>query len=160
VTFESAGGNWQKAIITDGPTGVTTAAYSLDAETSAAGPGLDRHPRIEFSCEKPGKVDNVRIRTGTLIAILANRVSDDSTGSARVSIQIDDKAIETRTVIVAKNGSDFLIRKEVVSDLLAHKRFVVRFVSVSRGEITDEYVVGGLAIKSLNADCFRSLKKK
>ena len=35
VVFESPGGKWQKAVITDQLTGESSAAYSLDAETSA-----------------------------------------------------------------------------------------------------------------------------
>jgi hypothetical protein len=151
VTFESAGGKWQKALITDGLTGETSAAYSLDAESSAIARGIDRHPRIEFSCGGPGKVDNVRIRTGAVIADQSNGVSDSS---ARVSIQTEDQEIQTWTVVVAKNGSDLLIGKQVISDFLTHKRFVIKFVSASGAEISDEYVTKGLSMKSLKEDCF------
>jgi hypothetical protein len=133
-------------------TGETSAAYSLDAETSATAHGIDRHPRIEFSCERPGKVDNVRIRTGAVIADQSNRVPDYS--SARVSIQTEHQEIQTWSVVVAKNGSDLLIDKQAISDFLTHKRFVIKFVSASGAEISDEYVTKGLSMKSLKEDCF------
>jgi hypothetical protein len=48
VVFGSPGGKWEKAVITDGLTGESSAAYSLDAEVSANDIGNKRHPRIAF----------------------------------------------------------------------------------------------------------------
>jgi hypothetical protein len=66
-----------------------------------------------------------------------------------VSVKTEDQEIQTWTVVVAKNGSDLLIGKEVTSDCLAHRRFVIKYVSASGDEIADEYLTKGLPIKLL-----------
>jgi hypothetical protein len=148
VVFESAGGKWQKAIITDQFTHKTSSAYSLDAETSRADLGTGRRPRIAFSCEGPSMVDHVRIRTGTVI------------GSSQLSTRNDDQAFRTRTADIAQNGSDFLIDRTIISEFMAHKRFVVRFASASGAAITDEYLTNGLSVESLRSDCPALLEKR
>jgi hypothetical protein len=49
VVFESAGGKWQKVLITDQSNGESSVAYSLDAEPSVADTATERHPRIAFT---------------------------------------------------------------------------------------------------------------
>src|ERR1700733_3043855 len=153
VIFESAGGKWQKALITDQSTGESSVAYSLDAEPSVADTATERHPRIAFYCQKSGEFARFRIRTGTAIANQATSASADSLGWAQLSTRSDDQQIKIRTADIARNGSDFLMDKAMIFDLLAHKKLVVRFVSASGYTITDEYLTAGLLIKSLKTDC-------
>jgi hypothetical protein len=160
VVFGSGGGKWQKAVITDELTGDTSTAYSLDAETSATNAGIVRHPRIAFSCQKSCELDRIRIRTGTVIAIQSPSVSDYSFGLARVSTYSDGQKIRTWTADIAKNGSDFLADKEIITEFLAHKRFVIRFTNASGDTIIDQYLTAGLSIDSLKADCPSFFKKR
>jgi hypothetical protein len=61
---------------------------------------------------------------------------------------------------IAKNGSDFLTDKGIISDFVAHKKFVIKFASASGDQITDEYLTDGLSVKSLRADCPALFKKR
>jgi hypothetical protein len=97
VVFESAGGKWQKAVITDQSTGESSAAYSLDAEPSVTDTATERHPRIAFYCQKSGEFDRFRIRTDTAIANQATSVSAYSLGWGQLSTRSDDQQIKTRT---------------------------------------------------------------
>jgi hypothetical protein len=160
VVFESAGGKWQKAVITDQSTGESSVAYSLDAEPSVTDTATERHPRIAFYCQKSGEFDLFRIRTDTAIANQATSVSAYSLGWGQLSTRSDDQQIKTRTADIARNGSDFLIDKGIVFDLMAHKKLVVRFASASGYTITDEYLTAGLSIKSLKTDCPALFKDK
>jgi hypothetical protein len=160
VTFESAGGKWQKAIITDELTGETSSAYSLDAEVSAPGISAARHPRITFSCQKRGKFGDVEIRTGTVVANQSHNVTGASLGWARVSIRSDNQEIQPWTARIAKNGSYLLADQRIISDFLTHNRFAIRFASASGVTITDEYLTEGLSIKSLKTDCPALFKKR
>jgi hypothetical protein len=153
VVFESAGGKWQKAVITDQSTGEASAAYSLDAEPSVTDTATERRPRIAFYCQKSGEFDQFRIRTGTAIANQATNISPYSLGWAQLSTRSDDQQIKTRTANIARNGSDFLMDKALIFDLMAHKKLVVRFASASGDTITDEYLTAGLLIDSLKTDC-------
>jgi hypothetical protein len=153
VVFGLAGGKWQKVMITDELTGELSTAYSLEAETSATDIETGRHPRIAFSCQKLGKFDYVRIRTGSVIANQSHSVSDYSVGWAQVSIRSDDHEAKTWIADIAKNGSDLLAGKSIISDFLAHKKIEIRFVTASGNTITDEYLTDGLSIRSLKADC-------
>jgi hypothetical protein len=160
VVFESPGGKWQKAVITDQLTGESSAAYSLDAETSAADSGNKRHPRIAFSCRKSGEFDRVQIRTGTAIANQSHSIFESSLGWARVSTYSEHRGARTWTADIAKNGSDFLADKGIISDFLARKKFGISFASASGDTITDEYLTDGLSIASLRTDCPVLFKKK
>jgi hypothetical protein len=160
VVFRSAGGKWQKVMITDKLTGEFSTAYSLEAETSATDIETDRHPRIAFSCQKSGKFDRVRFRTGTVIANQSHSVSDYSVGCARVSIRSDDHEAKTWNADIAKNGSDLLADKNIISDFVAHKKFEIRFATASGNTITDEYLTDGLSIRLLKADCPSSFKER
>jgi hypothetical protein len=153
VVFESAGGNWRKAIITDLPTGETATTYSLDASDSEGDTGIKRQPRIVFVCKKSGKFDGVRILTGTVVANQFHSVSDYRLGRTRISTRTDDQEIKTWTADIAKNGSDLLTNRGIISDFLAHKKFVIKFTSASGDTITDEYMIEDLSIDSLKADC-------
>jgi len=160
VVFESPGGKWQKAVITDQLTGESTAAYSLDAETSATDIGNERHPRIAFSCQKSGEFDRIQIRTGTVLAIQSHSISESSPGWARVSTHNEHRGARTWTAEIAKNGSDFLANKGIISELLAHKKFVISFTSISGDTITDEYLTDGLSLQPLRVDCPALFKKR
>jgi hypothetical protein len=160
VVFGSPGGKWQKAMITDQLTGESSTAYSLDAETSATDIGNDRHPRIAFSCQKSGEFGRIHIRTGTVLAIQSHSISESSLGWARVSTHSEHRGTRTWTADIAKNGSDFLADKGIISDLLTHKKFVINFSSVSGDTITDEYLTDGLSVQSLRADCPALFKKR
>jgi hypothetical protein len=153
VVFESAGGKWQKVLITDQSNGESSVAYSLDAEPSVADTATERHPRIAFYCQKSGEFDRFRIRTGTAIANQATSASAYSLGWAQLSTRSDDQQIKTRTADIARNGSDFLMDKGMIFDLMAHKKLVVRFASASGYTITDEYLTVGLLVKALKTDC-------
>jgi hypothetical protein len=85
LAFESAGGKWQKAVITDQSTGESSVAYSLDAEPSVTDTATERHPRIAFYCQKSGEFDLFRIRTDTAIANQATSVSAYSLGWGHLS---------------------------------------------------------------------------
>jgi hypothetical protein len=160
VVFESVGGKWQKAVITDQLTGESSVAYSLDAEPSATDTVTARHPRIAFFCQKSGEFDRVRIRTGTTIAHQATGVSVYSLSWAQLSTRSDEQQVKTWAADIARNGSDFLIDKGMISDFVTHKKFVIRFASTSGNMITDEYLTGGLLIRSLKADCPAFFKDK
>ena len=160
VVFGSPGGKWQKAVITDQLTGESSTAYSLDAETSATDIENKRHPRIVFSCQKSGEFDRVQIRTGTVIANQSDSISESSPGWARVSTHSEHQRTRNWTADIAKNGSDFLADKTIISDFVTHKNFVIRFASASGDTITDEYLTGGLSIESLRADCPALFKRK
>jgi hypothetical protein len=153
LVFGLAGGKWQKVMITDALTGELSTAYSLEAEASATDIETGRHPRIAFYCQKSGEFDHVRIRTGTVVANQSHSVSDDSVGSARVSIRSDDHEAKMWNADIAKNGSDLLAGKSIISDFLAHKKIDIRFVTASGNTITDEYLTDGLSRQSLKADC-------
>jgi hypothetical protein len=159
VVFESAGGKWQKAVITDQVTGESSMAFSLEAETSTTDSGIERHPRIAFSCQKSGKFDHVRIRTGTIIANQSHSGSEHSSGWALVSTSSDDQEIHAWIADIAKNGSDFLPDKTIISDFVDHKKFVIRFASASGDTITDKYLTDGLSIELLKVDCPVLFKK-
>jgi hypothetical protein len=159
VVFGSPGGKWQKAIITDGLTGESSAAYSLDAEPSA-NDLRNRHPRIVFSCQKSGEFDRVQIRTGTMIANQSHTISNASLGWALVSTRSEHQGARTWTADIAKNGSDFLADKVIISEFLVHKKFAIRFTAASGDTITDKYSIGGLLIKSLRVDCPALFKKR
>lgn len=159
VVFESPGGKWQKAVITDQLTGESTISYSLEAETPAADVGAGRHPRIVLSCQQSGESDGVQIHTGTVIANQPHSISVFSFGRARASTRGENHGLRTWTADIAKDGYDFLIDKAVVSDFVAHKRIVIRFTSASGQKITDEYLTIGLSIESLRSDCPALFKK-
>src|SRR5271156_698623 len=91
VVFESAGGEWQKAIITDQVTGETSTAYSLDAETRASSIETKRHPKMVFTCQNSAQFNRVRILTGTVVANHSQGASDHFGGRATVSTRIDDQ---------------------------------------------------------------------
>jgi hypothetical protein len=76
-----------------------------------------------------------------------------------VSTHSEHRGTRTWTADIAKNGSDFLADKGIISDFLAHKKFVIRFASASGDTITDEYHTDGLSIEALRADCPALLKK-
>jgi hypothetical protein len=160
VVFGSPGGKWQKAIITDGLTGESSAAYSLDAEPSANDIGNERHPRIAFSCQKSGEFDRVQIRTGTMIANQSQTISNASLGWALVSTRSEHQGTRTWTADIAKNGSDFLADKVVISEFLDHKKFAIRFTAASGDTITDKYSTSGLSINSLRVDCPALFKRR
>jgi hypothetical protein len=160
VTFESAGGKWQKALITDQLTGEISSAYSLDAEESPTDLIAARHPRIAFSCRKQGKFDGVQFLTGTVVANQSVNVTGASSGWARVSTRSDGQAIQTWSAQIANNGSDLLADQGIISNLLNHKRLSIRFASASGGTITDEYATEGLSTESLKADCPALFEKK
>jgi hypothetical protein len=160
VVFESPGGKWQKAVITDGLTGESSAAYSLDAEVSANNIGNNRHPRIAFSCQESGEFERVQIRTGTMIADRSHSISNSSLGRALVSTSNEHRGTRTWIVDIAKNGSDFLADKRIISAFLAHKEFSIRFASAFGDSITDKYLTGGLSINSLRVDCPALFKRR
>jgi hypothetical protein len=160
VVFESPGGKWQKAVITDQLTGESTSSYSLDAETSASDTENNRHPRIVFSCRKSGEFDRVQIRTGTVIGHWSGSISESFSGWGRDSTHIERQGVRRWIAAIAQNGSDFLADKEIVSDLVTHKKFVIRFSSASGDKITDEYLTAGLSINSLRTDCPALFRKK
>ena len=160
VVFESPGGKWQKAVITDQLTGESTASYSLDAETSASDIENSRHPRIVFVCRKSGEFDRVQIRTGTVLGDRSASISESSSGWGRVSTHIEPQGTRTWIVAIAQNGSDFLADRGIVSDLVTHKKFVIRFASASGDTITDEYLTAGLSINSLRTDCPALFRKR
>jgi len=160
VVFGSPGGKWQKAVITDQLTGESSTAYSLDAESSETDIENKRHPRIRFSCQKTGAFDGVQICTGTAIANQYHSICMSSYGRARVSTHNERQRSRPWTADIAKNGSDFLVDKGIISDFLTHKKFVIRFASVSGGTVTDEYLTDGLSIRSLKADCPALFKKR
>lgn len=153
VVFRSPGGKWQEAVITDGLTGESSAAYSLDADASANDIGNKRHPRIAFSCEKSGESGRVQIRTGTVIATQYLTISNSSVGWALVSTRSEHQGARTWIADIAKNGTDFLVDKAIISEFMAHKKFTIRFTSVAGDTITDKYSTGGLSINSLRVDC-------
>jgi hypothetical protein len=160
VVFESAGGKWQRARITDQLTGETSTAYLLDAETPSTLIETKRHPRMVFTCQNSGQFDGLRIRTGTIVASHSDGTSDHFGGRTRVSSRIDDQKIQTWTADVAKTGSDLFTKEGTVIDLAAHKRFVIRFASASGKIITDEYLTDGLSIELLKADCPAFFRKR
>jgi len=159
VVFGSPGGKWQKAVITDGLTGESSAAYSLDAEVSTNDIGNKRHPRIAFSCQESGESDRVQIRTGTMIANESHRISNSSLGWALLSTTNEHRGTRTWIAGIARNGSDFLVDKGIISEFLAHKKFAIRFASASGDAITDKYLTGGLSINGLRVDCPALFKK-
>ena len=160
VVFASPGGKWQKAKITDGLTGESSAAYSLDAEPSADDIGNKRHPSIAFSCQKSGEFDRVQIRTGTMIANQSHIISSASVGWALVSTRSEQQGTQTWAADIAKNGSDFLADKVIISEFLAHKKFSITFITASGDTITDNYSTGGLSLNSLRVDCPAFFKKR
>lgn len=160
VVFESPGGKWQKAVITDQLTGESSAAYSLDAETSESDIENERHPRIAFSCQNSAEFEGIQIRTGIALAIQSHTLSQSSVGWARVSTHSEKRRTRTWTADIAKNGSDFLADKRVISEFLGHKKFVISFTSVSGDTITDEYLTDGLSIRSLRVDCPSLFKRR
>jgi len=160
VVFRSPGGKWQEAVITDGLTGESSAAYSLEAEPSANDIRDNRHPRIAFSCQKSGEFDRVQIRTGTMIANQSHTIYNSSPGWALVSTRSGHQGARTWTVDIAKNGSDFLADKVIISEFLNHKKFTIRFTSASGDAITDKYSTGGLSIDSLRVDCPACFKRR
>jgi hypothetical protein len=147
-------------VITDGLTGESSAAYSLDAEPSANNIGNKRHPRIAFSCQKSGEFDRVQIRTGTMIANQSHTISNSSLGWALVSTRSEHQGARTWIADIAKDGSDFLADKVIISEFLTHKKFTIRFPSASGDTITDRYSTGGLSINSLRVDCPALFKKR
>jgi hypothetical protein len=160
VVFRAPGGKWQEAVITDGLTGESSAAYSLDAEASANDIGNKRHPRIAFSCQKSGEFDRVQIRTGTVIATQSLPISNSSVVWALVSTRSEHQGTRTWIADIAENGTDFLVDKVIISEFLAHKKFTIRFTSASGDTIIDEYSTGGLSIDSLRVDCPAFFKRR
>jgi hypothetical protein len=160
VVFRSPGGKWQKAVITDGLTGESSTAYSLDADPSADGNGNKRHPRIAFYCQKSGELDRVQIRTGTMIANQSHIVSSASVGWALVSTRSEQQGTRTWAADIARNGSDLLADKVIISEFLAHKKFAITFITASGDTITDKYSTGGLSLYSLRVDCPAFFKKR
>jgi hypothetical protein len=132
----------------------------LDAEPSVTDTATERHPRIAFYCQKSGDLDRFRIRTDITIANQSTNISAYSLGWAQLSTRSDDRKMKTRTANIARNGSDFLLDKPMIFDLMAHKKLVVRFASASGGTITDEYLTVGLLIDSLKTDCPTLFKGK
>src|SRR3979411_2769454 len=61
---------------------------------------------------------------------------------ARVSTHSEHQRTRNWTADIAKNGSDFLADKTIISDFVTHKNFVIRFASDSGATITDEYLTG------------------
>jgi len=158
VSFESAGGHWQKAVITDQPTGETSEAYSLEADTSYSDVDVTRRPSIVFSCEQSGGFSGVRIRTGAAVASEPRSISGKPSRKTDVVTWTDHQNSRAWTVEIAANGSDLLFDKVIMSELLMHKTFAIRYVSARGVSITDEYVIEGLSVDSLKADCAELFK--
>jgi hypothetical protein len=131
----------------------------VDAEASANDIGDKRHPRISFSCQESGEFDRVQIRTGTMIANRSS-IPNSSLGWAMVSTSNEHRGTRTWIADIARNGSDFLVDKGIISEFLAHKKFAIRFASASGDVITDKYLTGGLSIDSLRVDCPALFKKR
>ena len=160
VVFGSAGGKWQKAFITDQSSGESSTAYSLDAESAVVEAGTTRHPRIVFSCQRSGEFDGVWIRTDTIVANRPYSVIEYPSGWSQISTPSNNSGGQSWTTSIASNGSDFVADQKIISSFIAHKRFVIRFVSASGETITDEYVTNGLSIKSLKTECPSLFSKK
>lgn len=152
-TIESAGGKWQKTTVINKLTGETNTVYSLDAEAPAPDTGIERRPRIAFSCRRSGKFGSVLIYTGTVIENQSHYISDSSSGWVKVSYRSDDQKVQTRPADIAKDGSTLLADKGIISDFVAYKKIVIQFPSASGYMVTDEYLTEGLSVESLKADC-------
>jgi hypothetical protein len=160
VVFESPGGRWEKAVITDQLTGESSTVYSLEAEPGGTDARTRRHPRIALSCQRSGKVDRIWIRTGTIIANQFLNPSDHSSGRAQVSSRIDDQEIKLWSAGIAGDGSDLVADEGIILDLVSHRKFVIRFTSASGMTIVDQYLTEGLSIRSLKADCSALFAKR
>ncbi len=160
VVFRSPGGRWQEAVITDQLTGESSTAYSLEAEPGGTDARARRHPRIVFSCQQSGKFDGIWIRTGTVVANQFPSHHDHSSGRAQVSSRSDSQKTKTWTADIAGGGSDLVADEGIISDLVGHKRFVIRFRSASGATIVDRYLSEGLSIRSLKSDCPALFAKK
>jgi hypothetical protein len=153
VVFSSPGGRWQKAVITDQLTGESSTAYSLEAEPGGPDARSVRHPRIAFSCQQSGKFDGIRIQTGIVLANQFHSLSDHSSGRVQVSSSSDNQKTKLWTADIAGDDSDLVADEGIISDLVGHKRFVIRFTSASGVRIVDQYLTRGLTIGSLKTDC-------
>jgi hypothetical protein len=153
VVFRSPGGRWQEAVITDDFTGETSTSYSLEAETGGTDGGAGRHPRISFTCQQSGKFDGIWIRAGTVVAKQFPSLNDHSSGRIQVSSRSDSQKTKTWIADIAGGGLDLVADEGIISDLVGHKRFVVRFISASGATIVDQYLTEGLSIRSLKSDC-------
>ena len=158
VSFGSAGGGWQRAVITDQPTGEVTEAYSLEAEIPGRDVEVTRHPSIMFSCKQSKGFSGVRIRTGSLVASEHLQTSGRPYRQTHVLTWTDHQKSHIWTVNIAANGSDLLFDKRIMSELMMHTEFSIRYVSAGGDSITDEYITKGLAADSLKADCVRIFK--
>ena len=101
-----------------------------------------------------------RSNGATVIANQSDSISESSPGWARVSTHSEHQRTRNWTADIAKNGSDFLADKTIISDFVTQKNFVIRFASASGDTITDEYLTGGLSIESLRADCPALFKRR
>jgi hypothetical protein len=160
VVFGSPGGRWQKAVITDEPTGESITAYSLEAEPGGTGARNGRHPRIVFSCQQSGKFDGIRIRTGTVVANQFPGLGEHYSGRVQVSSRIDHQKMKAWSAGIAEGGSDLIADERIIPDLVGHKRFVIRFTSASGATIVDQYLTEGLSIRSLKTDCSALFAKR
>ena len=160
VVFRSPGGRWQEAVITDDFTGETSTSYSLEAEPNGTGDGAGRHPRIVIACQQSGKFDGIWIRTGTVVANQFPSPSDHSSGRIQVSSRSDSQKTKTWIADIAGGGSDLVADEGIISDLVGHKRFMIRFRSASGATIVDQYLSEGLSIRSLKSDCSALFAKK
>jgi hypothetical protein len=160
VVFWSPGGRWQEAVITDQLTGESTAAYSLEAEPGATDAGTGRHPKIEFSCQTSGKFDGIWIRTGTVVANQFSSPHDHSSGRAQVSTRSDSQKTKTWIANIGRDGSDLVANQGIISDLIGHKRLVIRFKSASGATIVDQYLTEGLSSRWLKGYCPALFAKK
>jgi hypothetical protein len=106
-----------------------------------------------FSCQQSGKLDGIWIRTGTIVANQFPRHNDHSSGRAQVSSRSDSQKTKTWIADIAAGGSDLVADEGIISDLVGHKRFMIRFRSASGATIVDEYLSEGLSIRSLKSDC-------
>ena len=153
VVFRSPGGRWQEAVVTDQLTGESSTAYSLEAESGGADAKVGRHPRIVFSCQQSGKFDGIWIRTGTLVANQSPSPSDHSSGRTQVSSRSDSQKTKTWIADISGGGSDLVADEGIIPDLVAHRRFVIRFRSASGATIVDQYLTEGLSIRTLKSNC-------
>lgn len=160
VAFSSPGGRWEKAVITDQLTGESSTAYSLAAEPGGVNTRNGRHPRIMFSCQRSGKFEGIRIRTGTTVANQCSGLSNNCSCQAQVSSRSDHEEMKTWAASISADGLVLVADEGILADLVGHKRFVIRFTSASGATIVDRYLTGGLSIRSLKIDCSTLFAKR
>jgi hypothetical protein len=85
---------------------------------------------------------------------------DHPSGRAQVSSRSDSQKTKTWIADIAGGGSDLVAHESIISDLVGHKRFVIRFRSASGATIVDQYLSEGLSIRSLKSDCSALFAKK